>query len=127
MVCKFIPRVLTSGLWFSDKLQRNEQLLEMCLCCAGLFCIALARLDHIAPWVQWISLSKKNLETKKSGESRDCNLPSPKEGAITGKTHRKKRTAFPLSTDKNPMTKRGEGEDFWRLTTRCRYSIHHAR
>ena len=78
MVCKLIPCVLASGLWFSDKLQRNEQLLETCLCCVSLFVIAPARLDHIAPWLQWISLSKKNFENqKKSGENRDCNLLSP--------------------------------------------------
>ena len=65
-VCKLIPCVLASGLWFSDKSQRNEQLLETCLCCASVFCIATARLNHIAPWLQWISLSKKNFGNQKN-------------------------------------------------------------
>ena len=41
-------------------LQLSKQLLETCLCCASLFCIAPARLDHVAPWLQFISLSKKD-------------------------------------------------------------------
>ena len=52
-VCKLIPCVLASGLRFCDKSQRNEQLLEICLCCASLFCRAPAWLDNIASWLQW--------------------------------------------------------------------------
>ena len=68
-VCKLIPCVLASGLWFSDKSQRNEQLPKFCLCCASVFRIAPARLTHISPWLQWISLSKKNFEIKIGGKS----------------------------------------------------------
>ena len=73
-VCKLIPCVLASGLWFSDKSQRNEQLLKTCLCCASVFCIAPARLNHIAPWLQWISLSKKNFENQKIGGKSGLQL-----------------------------------------------------
>ena len=73
-VCKLIPCVLASGLWFSDKSQRNEQLLKTCLCCASVFCIAPARLNHIAPWLQWISLSKKILKIKKIGGKSGLQL-----------------------------------------------------
>ena len=60
------PCVLAFGLWFSDQSQRNEELLETYVCCASLFCIAPARLDHIAPWLQWISLSKNNFGNQKN-------------------------------------------------------------
>ena len=58
-ICKLTPCVLASGLWLSDKSQQNEQLLETCLCCASEFCRAPAWLNHIAPWLQWISLYQR--------------------------------------------------------------------
>ena len=78
-VCKLIPCILAGGLRFPDKSQRNEQLLETCLCCANLFCIAPARLDHIAPWLQWISLSKQNFGNQKIGGKSGLQLAFTKK------------------------------------------------
>ena len=52
-----------------------------CLCCISLFFIAPARLDHIAPWLQWISLSdsKKNFGNQKIGDKSGLQLAFTKE------------------------------------------------
>ena len=69
MVCKLIPNVLARGLWVSHQHcnEKIQNLVQTCLCRASSLCIAPTQLDHIAPWLTFISLSKNIFGSKQLG------------------------------------------------------------